>query len=82
MQLIKKSCTCEEGGGTPQNFFLGFIDELKKQIFIRKTVEWPIKNKIILTFTMLNLKKKKNFILETLHSSVFILNFGQIFLCS
>ena len=59
MQLIKKSRTCEEGGGTPQNFFLGFIDELEKQIFIRKTVEWPIKNKIILTFTMLHLKKKK-----------------------
>ena len=69
MQLIKKSRTCEEGGGTPQNFFLEFIDEFEKQIFIRKTVEWAN-------------KKQKNFILETLHSSVFILNFGQIFLCS
>ena len=25
--------------GTPQNFFLGFIDELEKQIIIKKTVE-------------------------------------------
>ena len=34
--------------GTPQNFFLAFIDELEKQIIIRKTVE------IILIFTMLH----------------------------
>ena len=33
----KKSHTCEEG--TPQNFFLVFIDELEKQIIIKKTVE-------------------------------------------
>ena len=26
--IIKKSHSCEEGGGTPQNFFLAFIDEL------------------------------------------------------
>ena len=25
--------------GTPQNFWLEFIDELKKQLFIKKTVE-------------------------------------------
>ena len=25
--------------GTPQNFFLAFIDELEKQIIIKKTVE-------------------------------------------
>ena len=25
--------------GTPQNFFLTFIDELEKQIIIKKTVE-------------------------------------------
>ena len=35
----KKSNTCEEGGGTPQNFCLTFIDELEKQLFIKKTVE-------------------------------------------
>ena len=34
----KKKHTCEEGGGTPQNFFLVFI-ELEKQMIIRKTVE-------------------------------------------
>ena len=27
-QNNKKSHTCEEGGGTPQNFLLVFIDEL------------------------------------------------------
>ena len=36
---VKKSHTCEEGGGTPQNFFLVFIDELVKQIIIEKTDE-------------------------------------------
>ena len=25
--------------GTPQNFILAFIDELEKQLFIKKTVE-------------------------------------------
>ena len=25
--------------GTPQNFFLSFIDELQKQIIIKRTVE-------------------------------------------
>ena len=38
--------------GTPQIFFLAFIDELEKQIIIRKTVE------IILIFTMLHFSKK------------------------
>ena len=28
----KKSHTCEEGGGTPQNVCLAFIDELEKQL--------------------------------------------------
>ena len=34
MKLIldKKSHTCEEGGCTPQNFFLAFIYELRKQL--------------------------------------------------
>ena len=36
--LIKiKSHTCEEG--TPQNFFLAFIDKFEKQLFTKKTVE-------------------------------------------
>ena len=30
----KKSHTCGEGGGTPQNFFLAIIAELEKQIII------------------------------------------------
>ena len=38
--LVKRSHTCEEGGGTSQNFFLVFIDELEKQI-IKKTLEVP-----------------------------------------
>ena len=40
--------------GTTQNFFLVFVDEFEKQIFITKNY-WsgPIKNKIILIFTKL-----------------------------
>ena len=38
--------------GTPQNFFLAFIDELEKQVIIKKIVEaktvGPIKNKILI----------------------------------
>ena len=34
----KKSHTYKEGG-TQLNFFLAFIDELEKQLFIKKTVE-------------------------------------------
>ena len=29
--------------GTPQNFFLAFIDDLEKQIIIKKTVEVAVK---------------------------------------
>ena len=36
---IKKSHIYEEGGGTPQNFFLTFIDELEKQL-IQKLLKW------------------------------------------
>ena len=36
---VEKSHKCEESGGTPQNFCLAFIDELEKQLFIKKTVE-------------------------------------------
>ena len=36
---IKKSHIYEEGGGTPQNFFLAFIDELEKQL-IQKLLKW------------------------------------------
>ena len=39
IENIQKSHTWEEGGGTPQNFCLAFIDELEKQIIIKKTVE-------------------------------------------
>ena len=66
----KKSHTCKEGGSTPHNFFLAFIDELEKPIIIKKNC-WSgsIKTDIqciqftmytILIFTMLHLKKKKN----------------------
>ena len=42
----KKSHTCEEGGSTPQNFFLAFIYELEKQIIIKKNCRsGPIKTK-------------------------------------
>ena len=34
----KKSHTCDGGGGTPQNFFLGFIDEDEK-LFTKVTVD-------------------------------------------
>ena len=34
---MKKSHTSE--GGVQLNFFLTFIDELEKQLFIKKTVE-------------------------------------------
>ena len=46
--------------GTLQNFSLVFIDELEKQIFIKKN-SWsePIKKVGISIFTMLHLKKKK-----------------------
>ena len=39
IENIQQSRTWEEGGGTPQNFCLAFIDELEKQIIIKKTVE-------------------------------------------
>ena len=47
VQEKKKSRTCEEGRGTPLNFFLKFIDELEKQIIIIKKNCWigPIKDK-------------------------------------
>ena len=35
----KKSQTCEEGGAHLRISFLAFIDELEKQIIIKKTVE-------------------------------------------
>ena len=49
--------------GTPQNFFLAFIDKLEKQLifFNNFNFNWngPMKNKIILIFTMLYFFKKK-----------------------
>ena len=50
----KKNHTHVKKVGTPQNFFLAFIDELEKQIIIKKTV----KNKIVSIFTMLHFLKK------------------------
>ena len=45
--------------GKPPNFFLVFIDELEKETIIKKKVlSGPIKNKIILIFTMLHFFKK------------------------
>ena len=35
-----KCCTCEEGGGTFQNFCLAIIDKLEKQLFIKKLLNW------------------------------------------
>ena len=54
---LKKSHTCEEGGA-PSEFLLAFIDELEKQIIIKKRWSGPIKNTIILIFPLLHLKKK------------------------
>ena len=36
---VKKSHTREEDGAHLKNFFFAFIDELEKQIIIKKTVE-------------------------------------------
>ena len=44
--------------GIPQNFCLAFTDELEKQIFIKKQLSGPIKNKITLIFIMLHFFKK------------------------
>ena len=38
--FLEKSHTCVEGGGTPQNFCLAFIDELQKQLLIKKLKKW------------------------------------------
>ena len=45
--------------GTAQNFFLAFIDELEKQVIVKKTVKVGHKKQIILIFTMLHLKKQQ-----------------------
>ena len=37
--VIQKNHTHVKKVGSPQNFFLTFIDELEKQIIIKKTVE-------------------------------------------
>ena len=56
----KKPHICEEGGAHIRFSFLTFIDELEKQLFIKKN-GWSgsIKNKTILIFTMLHLFKKQ-----------------------
>ena len=43
--VFKKLQTCEKGGGTPQNFFLAFTDELEQQMFIKKTVLMGVNKK-------------------------------------
>ena len=51
--------SCERRWGTPQNCYLAFIEELEKQLFIKKTVEVAQKNNIkLLIFTMLYFLKK------------------------
>ena len=47
-QNNKKSHTCEEGGGTPQNFLLVFIDELWKTRKIIILKKW--KNMVEISF--------------------------------
>ena len=39
MQNFKKITHMRRTWGTPLNFFLAFIDELEKQIIIKKTVD-------------------------------------------
>ena len=56
--LIKKITHMWRRWGTPQNFFLAFIDELEKQIFIKNCWGRPIKNKIILICTNVPFLKK------------------------
>ena len=52
--------SCGRRWGTPQNCYLAFIEELEKQLFIKKTVEVAQKNNIkLLIFTMLYFLKKK-----------------------
>ena len=43
--------------GTPQNFYLVFIDELGKQLFIKKTVEVAIKCKNFNTYNAFKNKR-------------------------
>ena len=45
--------------GTPQNFYLVFIDELGKQLFIKKTVEVAIKCKNFNIYYVFKNKKNK-----------------------
>ena len=45
--------------GTPQNFYLVFIDELGKQLFIKKTVEVAIKCKNFNIYYVSKNKKDK-----------------------
>ena len=40
----RKNHTHVKKVGTPQNFFLAFIDEIEKQLFIKKTVEVEFPN--------------------------------------
>ena len=56
-KLVEKIIHMLRRWGTPQNFFLIFVDELKKQIIIKKKLlKWTNK-KIIFIFTMLHFLK-------------------------
>ena len=41
--LFEKKITPMYRWGTPQNFFLAFMDELEKQIVIKKLLNWASK---------------------------------------
>ena len=57
----KKSHTCEEGDEHLRTSFWHLLMNLKSKYLLKNSWSGPIKNKIILIFTMLHLKKiKKN----------------------
>ena len=53
LQIVIKIIHMWRRCGAPQNFCLAFIDELEKQLFIKKTVKWAHKNVENVIFTML-----------------------------
>ena len=65
--------------GTPQNFCLAFIDELEKQLFIKKNC-WGglIKNVRILIFKMFFFKIKKHIWILLFYTCIIILNLDDM----
>ena len=53
-----KNHTHVKKGGASQNFFLAFVDELDKKLFIKKLLKWDNKNVRILIFANVVFKKK------------------------